>query len=285
MLAEELREQLRGRKVLATDLDGTLLRPDLSVSQATRQAIADAIDGGIHVVFVTGRPPRWMRVVAQETGHAGIAICANGAVVIDLVAEQVMARTTIDTGAAADVAAGLREAFGDGVHFAVERVAVAAMPDEGSEQEFALEDRYRGRLPVPPYAPRLQLAELLALPDVVKMLARLTDGERPGFLPAALALAAGRLEVTHSSSHVLLEFGPQGVTKATALADLVSSLGLSAADVVAVGDMPNDLAMLGWAGLGLAVANGHESVRNAVRHEAPIPAEDGVRQVLRAMLA
>ncbi len=302
MLSPVLREELRGRKVLATDLDGTLLRPDLTIGEATRSAIRDAVAAGLHVVFVTGRPPRWMRVVAQEAGHAGTAICANGAVLLDLEQEQVLQRTTIDIAAAAEVAHGLRERYGPAVHFALERVAVAPMARTttpfggGSPGEFALESGYRGRLPLPEDSPRLPLADLLALPDPVKLLARLDDegagagagegeGEGAEFLDAAERLAAGRLEVTHSSSHVLLEFGPGGVTKATALADLTAALGLERGDVVAAGDMPNDIAMLDWAGIGLAVIGGHRRARSAADHEVPGPSDDGIGLVLRAMLA
>ena len=292
MLSEVLRQELRGRRVLATDLDGTLLRPDLTVSDLTRRAIADALAGGIHVIFVTGRPPRWMRVVAQETGHAGIAICANGAVLLDLADERVLARTTLDPVAAAHVASGLRERFGTGVHFAVERVEVAPMAagtspfGGGSPTEFALESGYRGRLPLPDDSPRMPLADLLALPDAVKLLARLDPdaSDDEGFLATAQRLAAGRLEVTHSSSQVLLEFGPAGITKATALSDLVASYGLNRYDVVAVGDMPNDVAMLDWAGIGLAVFDGHVQAKATADHLVPGPMEDGVGLVLRAML-
>ena len=289
MLSAVLRSELAGRKVLATDLDGTLLRPDLTIGGLTRAAIGDAVAAGIHVVFVTGRPPRWMRVVAAEAGHAGTAICANGAVLVDLAQEQVLARTTIDAAAAPDVAHGLREVYGPAVHFALERVAVAPMAagtafGGGSPDEFALEEGYRGRLPLPADSPRMPLAELLSLPDPVKLLARLDHQDTGGFLAEAQRLSRGRLEVTHSSTHVLLEFGPGGVTKATALADLVASFGLAQADVVAVGDMPNDVAMLDWAGVGLAVLEGHASARSAADHEVPGPSDDGVGRVLRAMM-
>lgn len=292
MLSAVLQEELRGRRLLATDLDGTLLRPDLTVSDFTRSAIADAVAGGVHVVFVTGRPPRWMRVVAQETGHAGMAICANGAVLLDLADEQVLQRTTVDAQAVRDVAAGLRDAFGAAVHFAVERVEVAPMASAtsafggGSPTEFALESGYRGRLPLPADSPRMPLPDLLALPDLVKLLARLeSDAADPEqFMALAQQLSAGRLEPTHSSSHVLVEFGPGGVTKATALADLAASYGLTQRDVVAVGDMPNDVPMLDWAGIGLAVLDGHDSAKSVADHHVPTPSQDGVGRVLRAML-
>lgn len=291
MLSEELRRELAGKRLLATDLDGTLLRPDRTVGDATRAAIAEAEAGGIRVVYVTGRPPRWMRVVAQETGHASTAICANGAVLLDLAGERVLSRTTIDPTAAGEITAGLRERFGPAVHFALERVALAPMAagttqfGGGSPTEFALESGYRGLLPLPSDSPRVPLPELLALPDPVKLLARLDphpDAAR--FLPLARQLAAGRLEVTHSSSDALLEFGPGGVTKATALAALVASMGLARGDVVSVGDMPNDVAMLDWAGVGLAVQDGHDQARAAADHTVPGPSQDGVALVLRAML-
>lgn len=290
MLSDVLRDELRGRKVLATDLDGTLLRPDLSVGELTRDAIAAAIAAGIHVVFVTGRPPRWMRAVARETGHRGTAICANGAVLLDLAAEVVLDRTILDAEATRDVAGQLRARYGSAVLFAVERVQVAAMPTtdtpfgQGSREEFALEEGYRGRLPLLNSAPRLPLDELLALPDAVKLLARLAGGEASTFLPTAVEAAAGRLEVTHSADDALMEFGPRGVTKASALADLVAGLGLTPDDVVAVGDMPNDVAMLDWAGIGLAVADGHASAKAVASHHVPNPIDDGVGRVLRAML-
>lgn len=291
MLPDGLVQQLAGRRVLATDLDGTLLRPDLTVGPVTKRAVADAVAAGLHVVYVTGRPPRWIRPVIRETGHAGTAICVNGAVELDLVAEQVTRRTLVDGEAAHEVALGLRREFGAAVRFAVERVALAPMTKadaefgRGAPEEFALEDGYRPRLALPDGSPHLPLQDLLALPDVVKMLARLDGAQTEDFLVVADELASGRLEVTHSSSHTLLEFGPAGITKATALADLVERWGFTQRDVVAVGDMPNDLAMISWAGVGLAVADGHAATHAVADSVVPGPEDDGVGQVLGAMIA
>lgn len=282
-LSEVLRAELLGRRVLATDLDGTLLRPDLTIGELTRRAIALAAGSDVRLVFVTGRPPRWMRAVAAETGHTGTAICANGAVQLDLTDEQVLARSTIDMVAAAQVADGLRLRYGPAVHFAIERVQVGPMPAQGTPGEFALEVGYRGSLPVPPHAPLLPLSDLLAADHVVKLLARL-DHDDAAFWADAQGLASGRLEVTHSTTRSLLEFGPAGVTKATALATLVSAFGYTQRDVVAVGDMPNDVPMLDWAGVGLAVIDGHDSAKSVASHEVPSPVDDGVGRVLLAML-
>src|SRR5436305_13095550 len=71
-------------RLVASDLDGTIVRHDGTISARTVAAFAHAEDAGAQVVFVTGRPPRLMRPVGDAFGHRGIAICANGAPVYDL---------------------------------------------------------------------------------------------------------------------------------------------------------------------------------------------------------
>ena len=77
-------------RLVATDLDGTVVGHDGSISPRTRAALTSVMDAGIRVVFVTGRPPRWMREIADATEHRGLAVCANGAYVYDLHAEAVV---------------------------------------------------------------------------------------------------------------------------------------------------------------------------------------------------
>src|SRR3954453_3962624 len=77
-------------RVVATDLDGTIVRSDGTISPRTRSALTAAESAGAMVVIVTGRPPRWLQGIAEETGHRGLAICANGALVYDLHTEQVL---------------------------------------------------------------------------------------------------------------------------------------------------------------------------------------------------
>ena len=94
------------------------------------------------------------------------------------------------------------------------------------------------------------------------------------------------MEVTHSTvGPALLELSAAGVSKATTLARLCAELGVDAADVVAFGDMPNDLPMLAWAGTAYAVANAHPSVLAAVERRAASNDEDGVAQVLEQLFA
>ena len=75
--------------LVATDLDGTLIDPQGRISDFTRETLRAVEESGRLLVFVTGRPPRWMAPIVEETGHRGIAICANGAVVMDLHTERI----------------------------------------------------------------------------------------------------------------------------------------------------------------------------------------------------
>src|SRR5947199_10538735 len=76
--------------VVASDLDGTLLRPDGTVDDRSRRALAAVKDAGSLLVLCTARPPRWLHPIAQEIGHQGLAVCANGGIVWDLRAESVL---------------------------------------------------------------------------------------------------------------------------------------------------------------------------------------------------
>jgi len=121
---------------------------------------------------------------------------------------------------------------------------------------------------------------------VVKFLAIVRDGTPDEFL-AEVAPAVGHLAAaTHSSPGVaMLELSLPGVNKAVTLAEYASALGIEAADVVAFGDMPNDIEMLRWAGHGYAMASGHPEAIRAAGQQAPHFDDDGVAQVLEARLA
>ena len=95
-------------RLVASDLDGTLLTSDGAVDERTRRAIAAAEAAGAVVVFCTARPPLWLKALAEATGHHGVAICANGAVVFDLHTESVLEATTLEPATALELVALLR---------------------------------------------------------------------------------------------------------------------------------------------------------------------------------
>ncbi|WP_333768018.1 HAD family hydrolase [Streptomyces sp. IBSBF 2435] len=261
-------------RLIATDLDGTLLRNDRSVSPRTIAALADAEAAGIEVFFVTGRPARWMGVVAEHLAGHGMAILANGAAVYDLRAHRLIEAFPLPEDDALAVAHALRSAL-PGTSFAVERA-----DDFRREPGYAaVEPDGASRAPV-----EVLLAEDRAQP-LLKLLAKHPTIDPDEFLATALAVAGKHGEITRSSHYALLEVSGAGVSKATTLARCCAERGVSAAEVVAFGDMPNDLAMLGWAGTSYAVANAHPDVLAATTHRTVANEDDGVARVIERIVA
>jgi hydroxymethylpyrimidine pyrophosphatase-like HAD family hydrolase len=272
-----------GIALVATDLDGTLLRPDTTVSAYTVDTLARARDAGLPVVFVTGRPPRWIHPVAAHTGHRGIAIGANGAVALDLASGRLLAVHPLALTALEEVVGRLRVEV-PGIGFAIEWADPSAT--DGTET-FAYEPGFVPRLPMPLPPLDVDLLEAARGRQVVKVLARVPDTvhDADSLLDLALGHVAHLVAVTHSNStDVLLEMSAAGVTKGSTLAELADSWGVPADAVAAMGDMPNDVPMLTWAGVGLGVEGAHRSVLEAADAVLPGPLQDGVAGFVDAVL-
>ncbi|MFF2676126.1 HAD family hydrolase [Arthrobacter koreensis] len=263
-------------RLVASDLDGTIVGPDNRISDRTVNAFRKCADAGIRIVFVTGRPPRWLGPVRGQLGHTGTVICSNGAILYDLEAAQVTWSKPLALEGMFQ-AAGIIRSLYPAVRFAAETV-------EGFHLEPGfLQDAGADLLGAVAPAP---LTESLGPGSrVVKFLAKVEDVHPDDFLRRVKPEVAHLVSTTHSAPSVpLLEMSAPGLDKAVTLADYAESLKIDAADVVAFGDMPNDLGMLGWAGRGYAMASGHPAVRSAVSRQAPPFAEDGVAQVLEDLL-
>jgi HAD superfamily hydrolase (TIGR01484 family) len=219
------------------------------------------------VVFVTGRPLRWAEEVFDDVGDHGLAVVSNGALVWDVAGDRPVLRREIEPETVLEVCSALRAAV-PGSAFAVETL-----------HGIALETTFMERHPVPDGARRGSLAQIVDGP-VVKLLARHEELEAQDYWDAAEEAVGDQVTITWSSSSTLLEISAFGVTKATSLALLAERLGVAAHDVLAFGDMPNDLPMLAWAGTSYAMANSHPSVLAAVERRAPSNDEDGVAVVL-----
>ena len=272
----------RGVRLVATDLDGTLLRHDGSVSAFTVDTFARARAAGLPVVFVTGRPPRWLPMVAEGTGYAGVAICANGAVVMDLATGDLLDSHPIAPETLDEVVRTLRAEL-PAIGFAAEWVTDTG--DSGTD--FGHEHAFVPRYVVGDAARDHDVRDLTSGRRVVKLLARVlgTGHDADSFLDHALEHVAHLVTVTHSNADdVLLEMSAAGVTKGTSLAAYADGLGIPAAVVAAAGDMPNDVPMLAWAGVGLAVEGAHPAVLDAADAVLPGPDADGVARFLAAVL-
>lgn len=259
-------------RVVATDLDGTVVRSDGTISARTRDALDAARDAGALIVIATGRPPRWLVGIAEATGHDGVAICANGALVYDLASETIVESRPLDLDVVRMLMKELRASV-PGVAFAVERV----------DGQFAHETGYHPR-----WEPEEQtfvgdLEQVFDVP-VAKLLGRVEGAGSDDLLAMARdAVGEGLATLTHSSIDGLLEVMADGVTKASTLQSWLAMRGLSAADVVAFGDMPNDVELLSWAGHGVAVANAHPEVLAVADEIAGTNDADGVAEVLERL--
>ncbi|CAB4929160.1 MAG: HAD-IIB family hydrolase [Actinobacteria bacterium] len=274
-----------GIRLFATDLDGTLLLPDGTIGQRTREAIDALIERGIVVVFVTGRPPRWIRPIAEMTGHHGTAIGANGALVIDMEAEIIRRVHPIDPVSARATADRLRAVAPD-ITFAVEYATEGLGLDSSS---FALSTGYVPRWEIPPGTEILEPDVLFARPGITKLLARPHGNhghDADTLLDAADRAVADLVEVTHSSSDdVLLEMSALGVNKGTTLAEITRSLGIDSTEVVACGDMPNDIAMLTWAGHSYSMSEAHPAAQAAATAIIGSNAHEAVAGLIESILA
>lgn len=269
-------------RMVACDLDGTVVAPDGSISARTLAAFDACTRAGVDVVFVTGRPPRWMEPIAEATGHRGLAVCGNGAVVVDLATWEVVRADALPGATVIEIAHQLRREL-PGAAFAIETL-------DGYRREPEFRPRHAAGWEVPTGP----LTELIAdEPTVVKLLCRQSALHRSGtpltadgMLEIARAVLAGLAEPVHSDPDgALLEIAALGVSKASGLARLAAQRGIDASEVVAFGDMPNDVPMLRWAGRGYAMGGGHPEAVAAAAEVAPSLAEDGVAQVIERLLA
>ncbi|MCW2842199.1 MAG: yigL [Nocardioides sp.] len=254
-------------RLVATDLDGTLVRSDGTISDYTRGVLEELDRRDVPVVFVTGRPLRWADDVFEYVGGHGLAVVSNGALVWDVARSRVHLERTIQPELGVGACRLIREAV-PGSTFAVETLA-----------GIGLEDEFLERYPVPDGSRRGPLEEIFDGP-ALKLLARHEELAPQDFWDAAEAVVGGRLVITWSSATSLLEISAPGVTKASTLALLCEKLGVEAPDVIAFGDMPNDLPMLTWAGTAYAMADAHPTVTAAADHVAPGHDDDGVARVL-----
>lgn len=255
-------------QMVVTDMDGTLLDEVGNVSERNAQALARADKAGARVVIATGRPIWWLAPVIQA-GFTGVAVCMNGAVVYDVGAGEILASSPLTAQTMQTFVADLSR-HTDEFAIAVERLGTdlnCCWAEEHYDHPWEGAD-FR-------IAPR---AELLADP-AAKLLVRLA-GESRDLAVAAREVAGDQVHVTYSTDQGLIEIAAEGVNKGAALSKLAGQWGIDPQQVVAFGDMPNDLEMLSWAGHAVAMENAHPDVAAIASEIAPLHHQDGVAQVL-----
>jgi HAD superfamily hydrolase (TIGR01484 family) len=259
-------------RMVATDLDGTLLRRDGTVSARTVAGVKSAAAAGLTVVLVTARPPRGVDHIAAQLACHPLAICSNGALNYDGAERQLIAENQLGPADAAEIVRRLRSVL-DGIAIAVE-----------AGLRYGQEPHYPAYWPVPADA-LIGAAEALIAAPVAKLIVRHGDGDHWELVTRARQAVGDLGEVTSSGLYAPIEITAAGVSKAAGLEFLGGRLGVGPDAVLALGDMPNDLPMLSWAGRTAAPANSHPDVLAMADEVTADCDDDGVALVIEALLA
>lgn len=272
-------------RLIATDLDGTLLRSDHTVSARTRAALAAAQAAGAAHIVATGRSVAGTRHVLDSLGYTGLAVCGQGSQLYHAGERRLLTSVTLDRALAQRAVARLEEALGP--------LGVAVNRD-GPDGEVVMDERYRiqasaawfGEHADPGDQDRVEAAvdrgPLWAEPLIKLYLSHgeLTDDE---LASAARNLVGSALEVVIAGAH-LVELLPLGLTKATGLSLAARRLGLTGRDAIAFGDMPNDVPMLRWAAHGVAMAGAHPDLLAVADEVTSSNDDDGIAKILEPLL-
>ncbi|UOY00329.1 HAD family hydrolase [Blastococcus sp. PRF04-17] len=269
-------------KLVATDLDGTLLDSAGEVSPRTRAALEACWDAGIPVVGVTGRGPRLLDSVRVALDGRGIAVLSQGGFVVDLERDEVLRTVALPREQAVAVIRRIEAVAGDLV-LAVEDAA------EQGEIHSPLRVQHGFNWPYPEPAHLLPRDEVLPPGAVLKVFLRSAAlGQDELLARARRVVDPVDAEVTHAGLG-FIEVLPPGITKATGLAVALERYGVGLGDVLVFGDMPNDLPMITAVaqagGRAVAVANAHPAVRAAAPERTSGHDADGVARYLEAILA
>ena len=270
--------QLQEIRLVATDLDGTLLRHDKTISPRNAEAIRLAQEAGLHVVAATGRYPTILPDLLAPLGIE-YAVASNGAQACRLSTGELFFEETI--------ALAVADAIMSHLHARLPDVRFEVVVDHGRQHwieagflDLVL-DTERRHFPLDYHqAPRAELLEhdILRLnarhpfvqPD--EMLAILNDSGLSGFHGT-------------TSGAPFLEIGGEGVTKARGIAHLAALLGVKPSQVLAIGDARNDVEMLEWSGVGVAMGNAVAEAIAVADHTTATNEEDGLALVIEALLA
>ncbi|MBT1194027.1 HAD family hydrolase [Rhodococcoides kroppenstedtii] len=262
-------------RLVASDVDGTLLDRHERVSARTRDAVHAIVAAGDVFVLATGRPPRWITPVVEQLGLAPRAVCANGAVLYDSEADRVISARTLGVTALAEIAAVVGDLL-PGCGLAVERVGESA--HDSATPQFVSEPGYEHAW-LNPDNTETSAEDVLSAP-AVKLLVR-QSSMTSGAMAAAITTHVEHLaDVTFSTDNGLIELSAPGVSKASGLLEVGRTLGIEASEMVAFGDMPNDVPMLTAVGHGVAMGNAHPDAIAAADEVTATNVDDGVARVV-----
>ncbi|MFC9650205.1 MULTISPECIES: HAD family hydrolase [unclassified Streptomyces] len=261
-------------RLVATDLDGTLLREDGTVSGRTREALAAVAAAGAAHIIVTGRAVPWTRHILDDLGYDGLAVCGQGAQVYHAGEHKLLTSLTLDRQLAGLALAKIEGEVGP--------LALAASRD-GLDGDVLVGPGYRVQEGPLPAVLVDDPAELWSAP-LNKVYIQHPELDDDALAQAARATVGSLVDVVMAGPGVV-EILPLGLSKATGLSLAARRLGVKAADTIAFGDMPNDIPMFGWARHGVAMANAHEELKAVADEVTASNEDDGIALVLEKLLS
>ncbi|MEJ5920292.1 HAD family hydrolase [Corynebacterium sp. H78] len=264
---------------VASDIDGTFLDSRERVSPRLRAVVARMLRRGVPLSLATGRPPRWLYPVLEQIPVRPLCVCANGAIIYDSATDTIVHTKTLTPEVQRMVVDIAREALAEhgGVGVAVERAGRSAK-DPASEL-FVVSPSYDHAWISTEHG-TVDEDIVLSVPCTKLLLRNEALSSAMMFEIVAKHIPTELAHVTYSMSEGLLEVSAPGVTKRGGVQELAGLVGAGSDDVVCFGDMPNDIEMLQWAGLGVAMGNAAAKVKAAANEVTATNDDDGVAAVL-----
>lgn len=265
-------------RLIATDLDGTLLDAKQRVTGRTRAALAAAQAAGIKVVPVTARQPWGLRLIAEQAGFEGWALCGNGAHALNLGTGEHLFEQHLSVEAQYALAEALLQRLPEALFVSVRERGEVFVAQEGYADIADPNDHKRDLATMGAHT----LAEVLAEPSL-KFVVRHPGIDNNTLVATIRGLGLPGFAVTHSGAP-FVEVMAEGVNKAWGLGQLCTHLDITPEQVVAFGDAPNDAEMLAWAGHGVAVANAAPDTLAVADEVTAAHTDDGVAAVIERIL-
>ncbi len=259
-----------GIKLIACDVDGTLLGRDLVLSVATRDAVGEASRRGVKFCIATGRMYRSALPFARALGLSTPMIAYNGALMKDTATGEVYSENPLDLGLAREIMGLCRDNSWYMQKYVDDNLYVKEIND------FAR--AYSAQTGVEVLEEGSSFFDLTVAPYKMLLIAAPIDA---AVIREELAMYFGdRLSIT-SSNPRFVELVQPGVNKGRALAELVRKFSLEREEVMAIGDAHNDLEMIAYAGTGVAMGNAPPDVQATADFVSASTEEDGVALALR----
>lgn len=264
-------------KMIVLDLDGTLTNNKKEITPRTKQALMQAQAAGVHVVLASGRPTYGIVPLAEELklkDNGGYILAFNGGKIIDCTNNEVLFEQKLDEQLVPILFQEAKKAGMEILTYQGEGIAATNKDDEYVQHE-----AFINKMPVTQYDNFLNQL-------VYPINKCLIVGDPTPLHELEIRLAKeleGKMDV-YRSADFFLECVPLGIDKARALERLISSLGISREEVIACGDGYNDLSMIRFAGLGVAMANAAKDIQSEADFVTLSNEEDGVAHVIERFI-